>query len=140
MSALYKFLYPVNIYLFKFNDRNIRKRHELCSKLTTKTLEQFIYPNANEILHTKIYHVHVKGCISDKINSSYLQLISLFFLGKACFQKKIKLILFIMLQCLGPPLNFDYQHCTNFLIYYSPVQKIGEGLLIKYVKAYLEPC
>ena len=29
-----------NTYMFKINKRNARKRHEICSKLTTKTLEQ----------------------------------------------------------------------------------------------------
>ena len=29
-----------NIYLFKFNNRNNRKRYEICSKLTIKTPER----------------------------------------------------------------------------------------------------
>ena len=32
--------YPVNIYLFKVNNRNTRKRREVCSKLTIKTPER----------------------------------------------------------------------------------------------------
>ena len=32
--------FPANIYLFKFNKRNTRKRCEICSKLTIKTPEQ----------------------------------------------------------------------------------------------------
>ena len=32
--------YPANIYLFKVNNRNTRKRCEICSKLTIKTLER----------------------------------------------------------------------------------------------------
>ena len=32
--------YPVNIYLFKLNNRNSRKRCEMCSKLTIKTPER----------------------------------------------------------------------------------------------------
>ena len=31
--------YSVNIYLFKVNNRNIGKRCQICSKLTTKTIE-----------------------------------------------------------------------------------------------------
>ena len=31
---------PTNIYLFKVNNRNTRKRCEICSKLTTKTPER----------------------------------------------------------------------------------------------------
>ena len=31
---------PANIYLFKFNNRNTRKRCKICSKLTIKTLER----------------------------------------------------------------------------------------------------
>ena len=31
--------YPANIYLFKINNRNSRKRCEICSKLTIKTPE-----------------------------------------------------------------------------------------------------
>ena len=31
--------YPANIYLLKFNNRNTRKRCEICSKLTIKTPE-----------------------------------------------------------------------------------------------------
>ena len=32
--------FPANNYLFKVNDRNARKRFEICSKLTIKTPEQ----------------------------------------------------------------------------------------------------
>ena len=32
--------FPVNIYLFKVNKRNTRKRCEICSKLTIKTPER----------------------------------------------------------------------------------------------------
>ena len=32
---------PANIYLFKFNNRKTRKRSEICSKLTIKTLTSF---------------------------------------------------------------------------------------------------
>ena len=31
---------PVNIYLFKVNNRNIAKRYEICAKLTIKTPER----------------------------------------------------------------------------------------------------
>ena len=31
---------PPNIYLFKVNNRNTRKRFEICSKLTIKTSER----------------------------------------------------------------------------------------------------
>ena len=33
------FRLPANIYLFKVNNRNTRRRYEICSKLTIKTLE-----------------------------------------------------------------------------------------------------
>ena len=33
-------LFPANIYLFKFNNRDTRKRCEICSKLTMKTSER----------------------------------------------------------------------------------------------------
>ena len=33
--------YQTNIYLFKVNNRNSRKRCEICSKLKIKTPEQF---------------------------------------------------------------------------------------------------
>ena len=42
MPYLFMFLFyfnPVNIYLFKVNNRNIRERYEICSKLTIKTPE-----------------------------------------------------------------------------------------------------
>ena len=39
ISELYA-INPVNIYLFKVNNRNTRKRCEICSKLTIKTPEQ----------------------------------------------------------------------------------------------------
>ena len=32
--------YPANIYLFKVNNRSTRKRSEICSKLTIKTLDR----------------------------------------------------------------------------------------------------
>ena len=34
-------LYPVGIYMFKFNDRNTRTKCEICSKLTIKTPERW---------------------------------------------------------------------------------------------------
>ena len=34
------YLFPANIYLFKVNNRNTRKRCEICSKLTIKTPER----------------------------------------------------------------------------------------------------
>ena len=33
--------HPVNIYLLKVNDRNTRKKCEICSKLTIKTPKRF---------------------------------------------------------------------------------------------------
>ena len=33
-------LFPASIYLFKVNNKNARKRCEICSKITTKTLER----------------------------------------------------------------------------------------------------
>ena len=39
ISELYA-INPVNIYLFKVNNRNTRKRCQICSKLTIKTPEQ----------------------------------------------------------------------------------------------------
>ena len=37
---LLKDIHPANIYLLKVNNRNTRKRSEICSKLTIKTLER----------------------------------------------------------------------------------------------------
>ena len=37
---MYVDIKPATIYLFKVNIRNTRKRCEMCSKLTTKTLER----------------------------------------------------------------------------------------------------
>ena len=40
LRSLMKILrFPANIYLFKVNNRNTRKRREICSKLTIKTPE-----------------------------------------------------------------------------------------------------
>ena len=39
-DAKYNTNYPVNIYLFKVNNRSTRKRSEICSKLTIKTLDR----------------------------------------------------------------------------------------------------
>ena len=33
-------VFPGNIYLFNVNNRNTRKRYQICSKSTIKTLEQ----------------------------------------------------------------------------------------------------
>ena len=41
---------PVNIYLFKVNNRNIRKRCEICSKLTIKTTERRHWHNVIDIV------------------------------------------------------------------------------------------
>ena len=38
-NTCYEF-YPVGIYLFKFNNRNIRTRSGICSKLSIKTPER----------------------------------------------------------------------------------------------------
>ena len=41
MSGLFlEFANPANIYLLKFNNRNTRKRCEICSKLTMKAIER----------------------------------------------------------------------------------------------------
>ena len=40
LSALEFMKYPANVYLFKFNNRNTRKRCEIRSKLTIKTPER----------------------------------------------------------------------------------------------------
>ena len=42
--------YPVGMYLFKVNNRNTRKRYEICSKLTIKTPVVFIV-NYEHISH-----------------------------------------------------------------------------------------
>ena len=39
-DAKYNTNYPANIYLFKVNNRSTRKRSEICSKLTIKTLDR----------------------------------------------------------------------------------------------------
>ena len=41
-SILFYFLkeHPINIYLFKVNNRNTRRRYEICSKLTIKLPER----------------------------------------------------------------------------------------------------
>ena len=39
-DAKYNTNYPPNIYLFKVNNRSTRKRSEICSKLTIKTLDR----------------------------------------------------------------------------------------------------
>ena len=40
-SHEYEQKYPANIYLFKVNNRNTRKRSKICSKLTIKTVASF---------------------------------------------------------------------------------------------------
>ena len=39
-AETFEYKFPANIYLFKFNNRNTRKRCEICSKLTIKTPER----------------------------------------------------------------------------------------------------
>ena len=39
-NVLYQTPIPANIYLYKINNRNTRKRCEICSKLTIKTPER----------------------------------------------------------------------------------------------------
>ena len=39
-SSCFRLFYPDNIYLFKVNNRNTRKRCEICSELTIKTPER----------------------------------------------------------------------------------------------------
>ena len=60
--AVYKYIYPVNIYLFKINKRtirNIRNRCEICLKLTRKTpfssasIAEFEQVNVSWVLFTK---------------------------------------------------------------------------------------
>ena len=43
--------YPANIYLFKFNSRNTRKRYEIYSKLTIKTSDDVFIVNFEHISH-----------------------------------------------------------------------------------------
>ena len=42
------FLYPANIYLFKFNNRNTRKKCEISSKITISTTERHQWPGCLE--------------------------------------------------------------------------------------------
>ena len=46
----FSFIFPANVYLLKVNNRNTRKRCEICSKLTIKTLErrQFLLMTLNK--------------------------------------------------------------------------------------------
>ena len=47
--------YPHDIYLLKTNDRNIRTRCEICSKLTINTLERLVKGLAVEYFQEKLY-------------------------------------------------------------------------------------
>ena len=42
---------PVNIYLFKFNSKNTRKRYEICLKLTINTIE-----SRSDVFTVKCFH------------------------------------------------------------------------------------
>ena len=46
----YEDFYSANIYFFKFNNRNTRKRYETCSKLTIKSPKRVIV-NFEHISH-----------------------------------------------------------------------------------------
>ena len=64
----YLYKIPANFYLFKVNYRNTRKRCEICSKLTIKTLEQrrwrrssVLIVNFEHISPTKLNWTSIKG-------------------------------------------------------------------------------
>ena len=59
--------YPADIYLIKFNNRNNRKRCEICSKLTIKTSEQ---RNVNDVVLVHISHLFLVFLLysTEKIN------------------------------------------------------------------------
>ena len=52
---------PANIYLFKFNNRNTRKRSEICSKLTIKTAENVSWRAVLENFDTCLFAFHQNG-------------------------------------------------------------------------------
>ena len=50
------FALPANIYLLKVNNRNTRKRCEICSKLTIKTPERRQWRRSSLLLILNILH------------------------------------------------------------------------------------
>ena len=50
---------PANIYLFKVNDKNTRKKCETCSKLTTKTPEQHQWRCSGDFIVNFEYTSHL---------------------------------------------------------------------------------
>ena len=53
---------PVNIYLFKVNNRNIRERSEICSKLTIKAPEQRSWRRSSVVIVNFEHSSHIFYC------------------------------------------------------------------------------
>ena len=84
MGAYLNDCFPANIYLFKVNNRNGRKRCEICSKLTIKTLLKLLYltllsnvfideieqVNHFWVLYTKLIRIQSSSCIYNLCKSS----------------------------------------------------------------------
>ena len=54
MSSPYITMHPTDIYLFKSNKRNTRKRCEICSKLT------IIIPERRQSRHSSVFTVNIE--------------------------------------------------------------------------------
>ena len=63
--------YPANIYMFKVNNRNTKKRWKLCSKLTIKIPERHHWRHSGVFIITKL---HVYGYRFDKTSLRLTQL------------------------------------------------------------------
>ena len=89
-------LYPANIYMFKVNNRNTRKRCEISSKLTVKTSEQ------HHLCHPGGFHCASAADLLGKCQlSKYLIRLS-FTSGQCFYQSSSKFWHFIntKFQCL----------------------------------------
>ena len=51
------YLHPANIYIFKVNNRNTRKRSEICSKLTIKTSDRWERSHINVFIEYLVHKV-----------------------------------------------------------------------------------
>ena len=54
---------PANIYLFKVNNRNPRKRYQICSELTTKTPEQGQRHRSGVCIVSFVHYSTVFSCV-----------------------------------------------------------------------------
>ena len=120
-SSLFSIIIPGNIYLFKVNNRNTRKKCEICSKSTIKTPERCHRRTKFEVQNwapgsQREYH-RIKFIRARMFNLNRITRRS-FYISNTFFQLRISAVYFcneLSLRCCLCVLNLHKHHLTETL-------------------------